>query len=307
MSSVFKASGLIANATDADILRSDAILTNGSLALLEPGRAASIAAGQTTTVPNIAAVEARRLIPGTSVLDGDLYFSTMPAGVGKFEKTGKGGLHVIMSQTSGTNANKKGAQLGLPLSIRSYLAANPNNKLGVWIWRRKTRQAVSAGAPRQRLQFAARQNDLQYPYHTDQSAALALTFGDAADTFYNPGNASDYYTLSVAESALNVPGRLAGAVKGGWSLASGKTVPTSGADLMALYSMGNVGGGSNDAASNNNSSDSYVIYRMYVEDLTVSGRTPAAVDAIDKAMFDTAFATGGRFNSDTFTDPTTIP
>lgn len=46
---------------------------------------------------------------------------------------------------------------------------------------------------------------------------------------------------------------------------------------------------------------SYILYRMYLEDLTVSGRTYAQVDAIDYAMWQTAFSAGGKFYGDTFT------
>lgn len=52
---------------------------------------------------------------------------------------------------------------------------------------------------------------------------------------------------------------------------------------------------------------SLVFYRFYLEDLTVSGRTYAEVDAIDNAMFtDEVLTSGGRYYGDTFTDPNTI-
>ncbi len=60
-----------------------------------------------------------------------------------------------------------------------------------------------------------------------------------------------------------------------------------------------------DAAYNGHSSRVY--YRFYLEDLTISGRTYAQVEALDKAVFDAAFAAGGRYNGDTWTSPTTLP
>lgn len=48
--------------------------------------------------------------------------------------------------------------------------------------------------------------------------------------------------------------------------------------------------------------------RAYVEDLTVSGRTYAEVDAIDHALYTKEVLTpGSRYYGDTFTDPATIP
>jgi hypothetical protein len=43
------------------------------------------------------------------------------------------------------------------------------------------------------------------------------------------------------------------------------------------------------------------LYRLYIENLTVSGRTWAEVDAIDYALYQAAFGAGGRFADDTFT------
>ena len=52
---------------------------------------------------------------------------------------------------------------------------------------------------------------------------------------------------------------------------------------------------------------SRAVYRMYIEDLTVSGRTYAQVDAIDYAQFTKDVLTvGGRYYGDTYTDPTTL-
>jgi hypothetical protein len=56
------------------------------------------------------------------------------------------------------------------------------------------------------------------------------------------------------------------------------------------------------------SGQSYVLYRVYMEHLTVSGRTFAAVDALDNDdAYTAALAAGGRYAGDTWTDPTTIP
>lgn len=51
-----------------------------------------------------------------------------------------------------------------------------------------------------------------------------------------------------------------------------------------------------------------IFYRFYCEDLTVSGRTYAQVDALDNEMFTREVLTaGGRYYDDTFTDPATLP
>ena len=50
---------------------------------------------------------------------------------------------------------------------------------------------------------------------------------------------------------------------------------------------------------------STILYRFYIEDLTVSGRTAEEVKIIDKKLFNEAFAEGGKFYNDTWTDPKT--
>jgi hypothetical protein len=83
------------------------------------------------------------------------------------------------------------------------------------------------------------------------------------------------------------------------SAGSGDTVAAAAGSII----FGN--GGSGSALTNQCPSD--IFYRGYCEDLTVSGRTYADVDALDKALWDAAFAAGGRFAGDTFTAPSTFP
>jgi hypothetical protein len=72
-------------------------------------------------------------------------------------------------------------------------------------------------------------------------------------------------------------------------------------------SVGN-GGSINASGTAKESAPSVVFYRTYLEDLTVSGRTYAEVDALDVALYTKhVLTTGGRYYGDTYTDPATIP
>lgn len=52
----------------------------------------------------------------------------------------------------------------------------------------------------------------------------------------------------------------------------------------------------------------FIHYRTYVEDLTISGRSYQEVSDLDSSLFTAAVLTpGGRYHGDTFTDPTTVP
>lgn len=53
---------------------------------------------------------------------------------------------------------------------------------------------------------------------------------------------------------------------------------------------------------------SFIFYRLYVEDLTVSGRSYVTIDAIDLALYQAAVLTStGRYYSDTYSAPSTVP
>lgn len=56
-----------------------------------------------------------------------------------------------------------------------------------------------------------------------------------------------------------------------------------------------------------NKQSSNCLYRLYMEDLTVAGRTFAEAQAEDKAAFDVAFGAGGKFEGDTLTAVGTLP
>lgn len=60
------------------------------------------------------------------------------------------------------------------------------------------------------------------------------------------------------------------------------------------------------ASQAQNESPSFAVYRIYIEDLSLSGRTYEQVKAIDDAEFNAAFAAGGRFYGDTWSDPATV-
>jgi hypothetical protein len=65
--------------------------------------------------------------------------------------------------------------------------------------------------------------------------------------------------------------------------------------LLWHVSPRGVNGGSRKGAQGG-----YVLYRLYVEDLTVSARTYAQVDAIDGELYARAFGTGGPLATDTW-------
>jgi hypothetical protein len=98
---------------------------------------------------------------------------------------------------------------------------------------------------------------------------------------------------SATPIATGVPQVVAGAVSGLTSVSAtdNPIIQFGVADLACLVNVAPSG----------------VLYRVYLEDFTVSGRTYSEVEAADLAEFATAFGVGGRYAGDTHTAVSALP
>jgi len=277
-------SDVVFSDTNLAIIRDDQILSNGSLLLMDFGHSLGGVTGvPSTTVPNVAWKEAAAILgSGTSTTlavtatqDG-----ATVATKALTERTLKGGVHTILSLINQTDVNS--ISFFSPTAIRDYLYANRlTNSFYFSLWHTITRPGTYGVSPfhygsgngnnlfqsANGLPVAAGTNERSYPYTSD----LLVTAGTNKFLNMNPSGISG-------------------------------TGPTNTQRVEAA--TGNV---SSWATVGINKSSSRIIYRMYVEDLTVSGRTYAEVDAIDYALWQAAFAVGGKFYGDTYTAPSTLP
>lgn len=282
--------------TDATlpILRDDPVLFAGSLALIEPAHAAAPLAGMPADgafVPNIAHKEAAAALGVAD--DGLAAIFSMGAAFtgarGKMERTGKGGLHGIVSQAPGILQNSNhGAKVTLPANIRSYLLTNKAHKFYFSRWTRTTRAALAN---------AGVQNEIG---SGSNSAKFLLYRTDTAEG-WNPSTA-----LATAEYRPGVPNGLGNSFANLARVMSDTNLVATPANAGPQWGM--------PAGTFNNAVPAWVtqlpssiFYRFYIEDLTVSGRSYAEVDSIDFAEYTKQVLTaGGRYYGDTFTDPATI-
>ncbi|WP_234057918.1 hypothetical protein [Microbacterium sp. NFH-22A-Y] len=204
-----------------------------------------------------------------------------------FERTSKGGLHGIVSQTNITAADQ-GAYILLPSAIRTYLLANLTHNYFVSVWSRITRVAASGSSS---LLLAAIQNNA-----SPAANYLVRLHGDAAGVKQNGvglGSASllAINTLGNDYSEFGASGQV------------GTVTSSSFNPGMYWGSTSKAGASQNSNSGNFNKAPSWIFYRMHLEDLTVSGRTFAQAAIADQAAWTLAFGAGGRFNGDTFTTP----
>ena len=222
------------------------------------------------------------------------------------EITPKGGIHVMYPQSlSLTSLEDYFTLLSTPSSaIQNYIDSNsgtsgilPGDRHNFYVstWQRCTRGAVNSGT-------------YTRPW---------ITYGDPNDYLFQwqgnlgyprPTSITDYYRSPLwdfkANPNVNTPLYADFAVDGPWTVGDGD-----GENQPVYWAITGHGPFANSEGGwitgSRNVAESRIIYRIYVEDLTESGRTYAEVSALDRALFTEAFSVGGVFYGDTWSDPVT--
>ena len=202
----------------------------------------------------------------------------------KTELTLKGGLHCMASQNTSI-ANAYVLQLFSDTALSTYLATKAAaGKLYISQWRRTTRKQGTTGSF---LSLFNYRNGGNYMF-TDLTNAVNLDgLGASSLSLKTPALAQDNATL------VGQPQLVAVNPKGATGTISSSVPIRFGAGTL----------NPSNAAMGNNRSPSVIYYRIYIEDLELSGRTFEEVSAIDQTEFNKAFALGGRFHGDSWSNP----
>jgi hypothetical protein len=250
----------------------DPMIEAGSMFLIEPALSwnAGIPANN-TLISNLAASKLAKRGYNTDmtwVMDPEANNGVN----GKLERSAKGGLHQIASRNAPI-AQDKGAAVLFPAWFADYIVANPTHEFGWSIWQRPTRAYAGAGSI---ITSAMANNNV-----TAGGIAAAPYLGISA------GNPVDVVNRVVKSAIPSAP-----------DAAAMKTERARHAMAFFRRSISN-----RDHVAD---LPSYIIYRVTMEDLTVSGRTYSAFSAADLVEYNAAFAAGGRYAGDTWTNPLTF-
>lgn len=252
------------------------------------------------SIPNLLASTAAG-ITGASIADvGNAFAITGGFGssVNRVERTARGGVHTILSQTPGNQIKGDGVKVNAGTGLRTYMAGQAGKPFYVSTWFRVTRVPRFVDGSTTSLE-----NPIYWESGGNSNSAM-LGVSRHLDPFM-PGTNG---TVSA-----KYPGQGFGTTPNVHRMSAAVSSPT-----MAYGSLqAQLGMTWGPGASTYNQAvqswidravyPSFVGYRYYVEDLTVSGRTYAEVDAIDRALYEREVLTaGGRYYGDTFTDPATI-
>lgn len=268
----------------------DPIEAPGSLLLLDMTHPLSdLGAGAPVhgnSYPNLFATKAAPLL-NTSDTSLSIVSVFAEPSHGKVERSRMGGIHVIQSVTQ--DKSNAGFQLRLPAAIVDYFKANHTHQFYVSQWGKTTRAESSSQHSVGAL-----------------SGSTAFSFAwTLADSNTVGGGPTKLGLRAVAEEVAGVTNfRNVGVTNFGPDFRDAVIQPQSG----ALFEVGNflvpnAGNGKRGLHG------AQIFYRGYIEDLTVSGRTYAEVDAIDYAEYTKQVLTaGGRYYGDTVpTDPSVLP
>ena len=207
----------------------------------------------------------------------------------RLEKTSKGALHFIVSQLAASIDRQSYYAVKANAALNAYLYAlsqASSKKLYVSMWTRITRNSVAEITGGLAIYSTGNTANMMFQLTSRQSAIYCT--GNSTSKLNKP--ASD---VSVKDQPNWFHAEITGNVGTGVSNSSVLTV----------------GGGNYDpwfSVSDPKGCPSWILERIYIEDLEASGRTMAEVDAIDIAEFNRAHAAGGRFYGDTWSNPSVL-
>lgn len=290
--------------TSLPILRDDPILVSpGSLVLMEPGHPASpLAVGvpaSGATLANIAWKEAQALIASQTQasLAGSFYKdAAFSSTLALAERSLKGGIHGIVTQSAWTASNFQMAAL-LASPIYDYIRNNPTRAMFISVWGRLTRQG-SQSASTNSGGFASINR------FSGSNVGPWMLAWTSAQLLPNTGRLGTRSTgVPTGFPSTGTPGPMQYNIAAPSPDTAGNAYSTPDQRNIAHWGRG----AGESGASFDNKWPSWLWYRTYVEDLTSSGRSYAAVDALDTALFTQHVLTaGGRYFGDTFTAPSTL-
>lgn len=279
--------------TTLPVLREDSLMNDGSLLLIDFGREAtaprSSVPAHNANLGNLAWQTAAAVIGSGDEASLSAKFENTLIGVpamGLVERTAKYGIHVIASQTANDSSNRH-AGISLPAPVISHIWTNtPGRTFYISVWGRVTRVPTAGTTSDGYLGSVTSLNFHAFAFYTPPALS--------------PISSSSAFVGSQVTPSSNVVGNYFKAVA--WDDWTG-TKPT------LVNTVGKLWFGQQGivVSFQQNGAASGVLYRVYAEDLTASGRSYAATVAADRALYDAAFGTGGRFSGDTFTSPSTIP
>lgn len=277
-------SGVNITGTGHPKLYADRRMSEGSLLLIDLANTSldqpnTIASGM--KLPNIAWKNALAMI-GSGSLDtlSPSLTNVMSPAQGGVELTQNKGIHTITSNTGQTSTVSM--DITLPDLIKTYLLAHPTHKFYFGLQYKVTRKFTTADDFTRLHIGNISANTQNYLFLNRRTAINPLPNGNRLGLRVHPND--------VQADRWEVGDRFLSCAVSNFT----GTLPATIANLIARYKV-------------YPGSGSEILYTLYIEDLTFSSRTYEQVDIMEYQMFLENIADGNRFQSDVFTNPSTLP
>ena len=200
-----------------------------------------------------------------------------------YEWTPKGGLHIASSRTTMNSTVPESLSPAIPGAVKEYMYANPSHNYFLSAWYNLTTPTASGYSGPQ--------------LYLGKNANGGYFFEEMQ------GSAGTMANLAYAVGARNTAGMIVEQMANSFT---GTAMSNAYADFISTLHFGVGAVNGTWGPYGTNKSASAIFYRVYLEDLTVSGRTFAQVTAKDNAAYALAFGSGGRYAGDTYTAPGTL-
>ena len=281
----------------------DAIESAGSLLLLDPthpsGGWPGGAGASGSTLRNVLWKKAQAVygVGSEASLVATLNYSGMTGATGLLERSTKGGLHALVSQAPGlvSASNTPYTRISIDLELRKWLFNHPTNDLYISVWGKVTRGYKSGPV------------DESYPGLGATSLIVLATGGGNQRVALGQKSTVQNELGKVSNDESAVGPVFMNAASGAWTTNPGSE-PSIFTELLGIGNTGLNNTYQTGSATAKTRWPSWIVYRVYVEDLTVSGRTYQQVHDIDYALYQKhVLSDGGRYYGDTHTNPSTLP
>ncbi|WP_454886162.1 hypothetical protein [Sphingomonas oryzagri] len=215
------------------------------------------------------------------------------------ERTAKGGLHGLPSQVNNGTANR-GAYLRVMGDPQTYIYNNPAHAYFYGLIGAKTRDRAGTTAfPRSGSlrTFTSANNTRNTAEFNGSTASAAGSVTAGSHAYQNPDG--------TAKNTAALGSFVTSTASTAWANTGGQVVLPTGANDIAFHPF--FFGTSADNVGALNACHGLIVYAAFAEDLTVSGRAFADVQAQWLAFGAAQLGAGGRWAGDTYTDPATFP
>jgi hypothetical protein len=218
----------------------------------------------------------------------------MSGSLGLVERTGKGGIGAIISTNAASFTDATtGFNIAIPDGVYTFAKANPTHVYYYSVYHRVTRAGALPGTIKA----------FSCPLGGDTKFGMMMSAStNTTGTVTNASAIDDTVGGPRFRDVASTPAS-------GWGSDTTNLEPTYRPGQRSAWLVGNRHqlNQVTSPVSRRGQGGSRIFYRFYMEDLTVSGRSYATVNALDVELFNLLFGTGGRYTGDTFTDPVTIP